>query len=346
MEGREPVGGQWNFDKENRKSFGKRGPSGIPEPYRPAPDALTQVVIQEVGEHFPNHPGSLDDFRWAVTRDDALKALDVFIRTRLPSFGDHQDAMWTGEPFLSHSLISPALNLKLLDPREVVGQAESAYREGLAPLASVEGFIRQVLGWREFIRGAYFLEMPQLKEANHFDHRRPLPAWYWTGQTRMRCLSDAITTTLKHGYAHHIQRLMVTGLFGLTAEIEPQAVADWYLAVYLDAVEWVELPNVMGMALFANGGRFTTKPYAASGAYIKRMSNYCTGCPYSPEERVGEQACPLTVLYWNFIDRHEATLGRDPRTSLMVKNLQRMNDSERQTLRDDAQRLLSSLDTL
>lgn len=346
MAGEEPVGGQWNFDKENRKSFGKAGPGLLPPPYRPEPDDLTRTVMQEVSARFPDHPGSLEAFRWPVTRSEALQALAVFIETRLVSFGDHQDAMWTDEPFLSHALISPALNLKLLDPREVVARAEEAYRAGKASLASVEGFIRQVLGWREFIRGVYYLDMPGLRSANHFNHARPLPSWYWTGKTKMHCLSECVSTTLKHGYAHHIQRLMVTGLFGLIAEIEPQAIADWYLAVYIDALEWVELPNVMGMALFANGGRFTTKPYAASGAYIKRMSNYCQSCAYRPEQKTGENACPLTVFYWNFIDRHEASFARDPRTALMVKNLQRMAPNEREAIRADAKKRLNALDSL
>ena len=226
---------------------------------------MTRTVFAEIERRFPEHPGSLAHFRWPVTRDQALQALQGFIDARLAGFGDHQDAMWSGTPFGWHSLLASSLNLHLLDPREVIAAAEQAYRAGRAPLAGVEGFIRQILGWREFIRGVYWLGMPGLADANHFQHARALPRWYWTGQTRMACARDAIEQTLDYGYAHHIQRLMVTGLFGLLAEIDPRQVAAWYLAVYVDAIEWVELPNVAGMALYADGGRFTSKPYLASG---------------------------------------------------------------------------------
>jgi deoxyribodipyrimidine photolyase-related protein len=215
-----------------------------------------------------------------------------------------------------------------------------------ADLASVEGFIRQILGWREFIRGAYFHEMPALKQANHYSHERPLPRWYWSGDTRMACMREAVGQTLAHGYAHHIQRLMVTGQFALLAGIRPQAVCDWYLAAYVDAVEWVELPNTAGMALFANGGRFTSKPYVASGQYIKRMSNYCQGCAYRPEQRTGDTACPVTTLYWAFLDRHEATLAKNPRTILMAKSVARLGDAERESVRRHAAYLLDRLDHL
>ena len=256
----EPEGGQWNFDADNRKGYPKRGPGLIPAPAEFEPDALTREVFADVERLFSDHPGSLAQFRWPVTRTQALAALDGFITARLPNFGDHQDAMWSGTPFGWHSLLSTSLNLHLLDPREVIAAAEAAYRAGHAPLASVEGFIRQVIGWREFIRGVYWRDMPGMASANHLKHHRPLPAWYWTGETKMACARDAIKQTLQYGYAHHIQRLMVTGLFGLLAEIDPKAVADWYHAVYVDAVEWAELPNVAGMALYADGGRFTSKP--------------------------------------------------------------------------------------
>ena len=346
MDGDEPAGGTWNFDAENRKSFGAKGPGALPVVRRFLPDALTRQVMAEVQQHFPGHPGQLDAFDWPVCRADALAALEDFIRVRLPAFGDHQDAMWSQEPWLWHSLLSTSLNLKLLDPREVITAAEAAWRAGAAPLAAVEGFIRQILGWREFIRGVYWFDMPGMKTANHYGHHNSLPAWYWTGDTHMQCMRNVVQTTLKHGYAHHIQRLMITGLFGLTAEIDPAAVADWYLAVYVDAVEWVELPNVAGMAMFANGGRFTSKPYAASGAYVKRMSNYCKGCRYRPEQRVGLEACPLTQFYWNFVDRHHAVLASEPRTALMAKNLERLPEAERAQIRNEAQARLSQLDTL
>ena len=346
----EPEGGQWNYDADNRKGYPKAGPGLIPPPAQFEPDAITREVFADVERLFPDHPGSLASFRWPVTRAQALSALDGFITARLPNFGDHQDAMWSGTPFGWHSLLSTSLNLHLLDPREVIAAAEAAYRAGNAPLASVEGFIRQVIGWREFIRGVYWRDMPGLANANHFQHHRPLPGWYWTGNTKMACARDAIEQTLQHGYAHHIQRLMVTGLFGLLAEIEPQAVADWYLAVYVDAVEWAELPNVAGMALYADGGRFTSKPYVASGAYIDRMSNHCGGCAYAPDAKSaqssGRPLCPFTVLYWNFLDRHETLLAANPRTALMAKSVARLPAERRQRIRDDAQRVLQSLEAL
>ena len=277
-------------------------------------------------------------------------ALERFVATRLPGFGDHQDAMWSGHPFGWHSLLSAALNLHLLDPREVIAAAEAAYHAGRAPLPATEGFIRQILGWREFIRGVYWLEMPGLAAANHFGHTRPLPRWYWSGDTKMACARDAIGQTLEHGYAHHIQRLMVTGLFALLAQIDPREVAAWYLAVYVDAVEWAELPNVAGMALYANGGRFTSKPYVASGAYIHRMSNHCGSCAYAPDAKAaassGRPLCPFTVLYWAFLDRHEAELAGNVRTALMSKNVTRLPAAQRERIRIEANALLDRLDQL
>jgi deoxyribodipyrimidine photolyase-related protein len=342
----EPIGGQWNFDADNRKNFGKAGPQHVPKPPVFALDAITRQVLNVVQEQFASHPGSLAHFNWPVTREQALLALQDFIEHRLPQFGPHQDAMWTGLDFGWHSLLSSSLNLKLLNPLEVIQAAERAYHERGLDLASVEGFIRQILGWREFMRGVYFIDMPELALANHYAHHHALPAWYWTGQTQMACMRESIRQTLAHGYSHHIQRLMVTGMFGVIAQIRPQALCDWYLAVYVDAVEWVELPNTAGMALFANGGRFTSKPYVASGAYVKRMSNYCQGCKYSPEQRSGEGACPMTTLYWNFLDQHEQAFAGNPRTALMAKNLQKISPEERQAIRSHAQALLSDLDRI
>ena len=342
----EPVGGQWNFDADNRKSFGKAGPQNVPKAIVYKTDAITEDVIKLVNTHFAAHPGSLENFNWPVTREQALSALKDFIDNRLPQFGPHEDAMWTNLDFGWHSLLSSSLNLKLLNPLEVVLAAEEAYKKHGLDLASVEGFIRQILGWREFMRGVYFLDMPELKTANHYGHTNPLPKWYWTGDTHMNCMKQCIGQTLENGYSHHIQRLMVTGMFGVTAQISPQAVCDWYLAVYVDAIEWVELPNTAGMALFANGGRFTSKPYVASGAYVKRMSNYCSGCKYEPETRVGASACPMTTLYWNFLDKHEATFSSNPRTALMVKNLQRMTPELRAGVRDRAKEMLADLNSL
>lgn len=342
MDGSEPAGGRWNFDEDNRQPWPATGPGAelrAAPPARFEPDAVTREVMALVARHFPGHPGTTDHFIWPVTREQALLALRTFIDTRLPHFGPTQDAQWAGEPFGWHSLLSVALNLHLLDPREVMAEAEAAWRQGHAPLASVEGFIRQILGWREFIRGVYWLDMPELADANHLQAHHPLPDWFWTGQTDMACLRDVIGQTLKYGYAHHIQRLMVTGLYALIAGLDPKAVAAWYLAVYVDAVEWVELPNVAGMALYANGGRFTSKPYAASGAYIQRMSNHCQGCRYRPTVRTGATACPFTTLYWDFLRRHEAELAGHPRTALMVKHLQRMSPEERQAIHSWAEHL-------
>lgn len=333
MQGKEPVGGAWNYDAENRKAFAKTGPQNVPAAPKANIDALTQAVIEDVEKHFPNHPGSLNHFIWPTTRAEALKFLDDFIANKLAFFGDHQDAMWQSNyasqsPYLWHSLLSTSLNLKLLNPREVIAAAVQAYQQKQLSLASVEGFIRQVLGWREFIRGVYWLDMPHMAEQNHYQHTRPLPNWYWTGDTHMNCMRQTVQDTMQHGYAHHIQRLMVTGMFGILAEIDPKQVAAWYLAVYVDAVEWVELPNVAGMALYANGGRFTSKPYVASGAYIKRMSNYCNGCKYQPELKTGENACPITTLYWQFLIKHYPTFSRNPRTALMAKNVERFSAAE------------------
>lgn len=353
MDGAQPIGGDWNYDADNRSAFPKTakagapaGPGSIPAPATFAPDALTLEVLALVESEFADHPGSLDHFIWPVSRQQALHALEQFIETRLVQFGKYQDAMWTDTPFGWHALLSTSLNLHLLDPREVIAAAEEAYRKGKAPLASVEGFIRQILGWREFIRGMYWLDMPRMKAANHYDHARPLPRWYWTGESGMACMNAAVGQTLKFGYAHHIQRLMVTGNFALLAELAPKEVCDWYLAVYVDAVEWVELPNTAGMALHALGNRFTSKPYISSGAYIKRQSNYCDGCRYDPAKRTGKEACPFTTLYWNFIDKHEANLTGNPRTALMAKNITRLSDEERAAIRLRAAEMLADPDDL
>lgn len=347
MDGGEPVGGQWNFDADNRSAYPKKtGPGAIPPPAGFEPDELTHEIFALVERHFADHPGMLDKFRWPVTRAQALHALDVFIGTRLVHFGTYQDAMWTDTPTGWHSLLSAALNLHLLDPREVIAAAEQAYRNGKVPLEGAEGFIRQVLGWREFIRGVYWLDMPAMKDANHYAHTRDLPRWFWSGDTKMACMRDSLKQTLELGYAHHIQRLMVTGNFALLAGLSPQQVGDWYLAVYVDAVEWVELPNTAGMALHACGPRFTSKPYIASGAYIQRQSNYCSGCRYDPARRGGDAACPFTTLYWHFIERHETALGGNPRTALMAKNLQKLGADERAAIRRHALTLLDDLDAL
>lgn len=346
MQDGQPVGGQWNYDAENRSSFGSSGPPPIPKPLVFEPDAITKEACADVASLFGQNPGSLTAFNWPVTPEQAVKALDDFVAHRLSDFGQWQDAMWQGEPFLWHSLLSAAMNLKLLDPRVVVERAEAAYQDGRAPLTAVEGFIRQILGWREFVRGIYWRYAEQWPEFNVLDAHQVLPSWFWSGDTRASCLRDAIQQTLSTGYAHHIQRLMVTGNFALLAGLAPRQVADWYLAVYVDAVAWVEEPNTLGMALFAMGGRMTSKPYIASGAYIKRMSNYCKNCIYRPEVRTGPQACPFTTLYWDFLMRHAALLRKNPRMAMAYKNLDRMSQADRDAIQAWAMIRLDQLESL
>ena len=331
-----PWGGGWYVVYENRKAFSKSGPESSYQGHRHQPDAITEEVIKLVEKRFPNHPGSLASFHWAVTRKQALDDLNHFIENRLPYFGTHQDAMWKNEPWLFHSLLSSSLNLKLLRAKEVVKAAEQAYLERDLSLASVEGFIRQILGWREYIRGVYWTYMPEYVEKNALSASGALPKFYWTGETEFECLKQTIGQTLDHGYAHHIQRLMVTGLYALLLGVDPKYVHQWYLAIYIDAVEWVELPNVIGMSQFADGGLMASKPYAATGKYIQRMSNYCESCPKNPEKRVGEDACPFTNLYWDFLIRHEDVLKKNQRMQLQLRNLNRLSDEDRLAIGEQA----------
>jgi len=343
MQHDKPIGGAWNFDQENRESFGKEGPGAIPAPMRFDCDDITREVIDLVNVRFANHPGNVsatrDGFGWPVTRQQALKGLDHFITKRLPSFGRYQDAMWAHEPWLFHSHLAAALNLKLLTAQEVVRAAEQAFHDGHAPLAAVEGFIRQILGWREFVRGIYWTHMPDYLERNALNAQESLPKFFWTGNTNYNCLRDVIAQTLNTGYAHHIQRLMVTGLYGLLLGVNPKAIHEWYLSVYVDAVEWVELPNTLGMSQFADGGIMASKPYAASGKYIDRMSNYCAGCRYDPALAVGEEACPFTTLYWDFLMRHEQALAKNPRMVMQIRNLSRLPEDKKKTIRAQAKTL-------
>ncbi len=336
MDGDQPVGGQWNFDADNRESFGRDGPGRVPPPSRFEPDATTREVMALVERRFADHPGQLADFAWPVTQAQAREALARFVRERLPDFGRWQDAMWTGEPWLYHAHLAAAMNLKLLDPREAVDAAVLAWREGHAPLASVEGFVRQILGWREYVRGIYWTQMPDYAARNALDARAPLPAFYWHGETDMACLREAIGQTLRLGYAHHIQRLMVTGLYALLLGVRPTEVHAWYLAVYVDAVEWVELPNTLGMSQHADDGLMASKPYVATGRYIERMSNHCRGCRFDPGEALGERACPLTTLYWDFLARHETRLAANPRMTMQLRNLQRLSPARRAAIAEAA----------
>ncbi len=339
MDGGRPVGDRWNFDSENRGRFGRGGPSQVPAPRAFLPDAVTGEVIDLVRSRFADHPGGLENFDWPVTPEQATRALEDFIANRLPLFGPYQDAMWTDEPYLYHSRLSSALNLKLLDPRKVIAAAEDAYRRGQAPINSVEGFVRQILGWREYVRGIYWHYMPDYADHNALDAHCPLPGFYWTAATDMRCLEQCLKQTLDYGYAHHIQRLMVTGLFALLLGVEPAEVHRWYLAVYVDAVEWVEMPNTLGMSQFADGGIMATKPYCATGRYIERMSNYCRNCRYDPARRLGEKACPFTTLYWAFLRRNEARLRINRRMRLQLRNLERIDHDELKAISSQAESL-------
>ncbi len=336
MEGKQPAGGEWNYDKDNRQSFGKTGPGSVPPLPSFSPDKITSGVIKDVAASFSDHPGSVENFDWPVTRADARLALEDFVAHRLASFGPYQDALWTGEPFLYHSVLASALNLKLLNPREVIEAAVEAWRQGRAPLNSVEGFVRQILGWREYVRGIYWREMPDYLTRNALNARQPLPEFYWTGDTDMVCLRQTIGQTLEYGYAHHIQRLMVTGLFALLLGVEPRRVHEWYLAVYVDAVEWVEAPNTIGMSQYADGGLLASKPYVATGKYIKRMSNYCDQCRYKPDDATGEHACPFTTLYWDFLQRHETRFAKHPRTALQWKNLARLSTADKKSIKQQS----------
>ncbi len=342
MDGDQPVGGTWNFDADNRERFGKSGPSDVPQPVSFRPDKVTREVLDLVATRFAKHPGSLAHFDWPLTPEQARAALHDFIEHRLPNFGKYEDAMWSSgdglsaQPYLFHSRLSAAMNLKLLDPREVIAAAEEAYRNGRAPLASVEGFIRQILGWREFVRGIYWQFMPGYRDLNALNAAEPLPDFYWTGRTEMNCLSEVIGQTLAFGYAHHIQRLMVTGLFSLLLGVKPQAVHEWYLAMYVDAVEWVELPNTLGMSQHGDGGLMASKPYVASGKYIERMSNYCVGCRFDPGKATGADACPFTTLYWEFLLRHEKFLAKNQRMAMQLKNLARLDAPKRKAIQQQA----------
>ncbi|WP_428312801.1 cryptochrome/photolyase family protein [Hydrocarboniphaga sp.] len=339
----QPEGGQWNYDSDNRRSFGAQGPGFVPQTRRFEPDAITRDVLALVEAQYPDHPGSLAGFDWPLTREQARVALADFVEHRLADFGPYQDAMWDREPLLWHSRLSAAMNLKLLSPREVIDAAVAALHARQAPLASVEGFVRQIVGWREYVRGLYWHHMPQYLDDNALGAHEPLPPFYWNGKTEMRCLRITIEDTLANGYAHHIQRLMITGLFALLLGVDPRQVHEWYLAVYVDAVEWVELPNSIGMSQHADGGLMGSKPYIASGKYIAKMSNYCSGCRYDPALSTGPKACPFTTLYWDFLARHRQRFAAHPRLVMQVRNLDRMQPEAVSAIRAEAELLRQRL---
>ena len=341
MQGDKPEGGEWNYDVENRKPLAK----GVvpPTPPRFAPDDITREVMALVAGRFGNHFGRLEGFNWPVTAQQAQRALAAFITDRLPRFGDFQDAMAEGEATLFHALISTSLNIGLLLPDEVCAAAEAAYRAGAVPLNAAEGFIRQVLGWREYVRGLYWLKMPGYKATNALDAQRALPEFYWTAQSGMRCMDAAVEQTRDMAYAHHIQRLMVTGNFALLAGIHPDAINEWYLLVYADAFEWVELPNTHGMAIHADGGIMASKPYAASGAYINRMGNHCGKCRFDVKRATGEGACPFNYLYWDFMARHARHFAGNPRMAMPLSTLRKMAPEKLSAMRDAARIYLDSV---
>lgn len=341
MDGDDPVGGQWNFDSENRKP--PQEGLAIPKPFVSPPDQITRQVMAMVGERFADHFGDLEPFYFAVTREDALEALAQFITQRLAHFGDYQDAMIEGEPWMYHAHISFYLNCGLLLPLECVQAVEKAYRAGKVPLNAAEGFIRQIIGWREYVRGIYWLKMPEYAQMNFFEAKRPLPEFYWTGQTHMNCLRQCVLETKQNAYAHHIQRLMVLGNFALLAEIDPKHVNEWFLIVYADAYEWVEMPNVSGMILYADGGLLASKPYVAGGSYINKMSNYCKNCRYKVTQKNGPDACPFNYLYWDFMARNRPHLEDNPRIGMMLKTYDRMEQDKQQAITDDSARFFKKM---
>ncbi|MBV8657608.1 MAG: cryptochrome/photolyase family protein [Burkholderiales bacterium] len=340
----QPHGGRWNFDEENRARW--PGTPAAPDwPWQAHDLRAIWQEIQHAGVATMGDPNP-DQVRWPITRKEARAGLVAFIRHSLPEFGRFQDAMSAHAPLLFHSALSFALNTKMLHPREVVDAAIGAWEEGTAPLAAVEGFIRQIIGWREFVRAVYWACMPAYSSVNALGASRPLPEWYWTAKTNMHCLRAAISQSLSLAYAHHIQRLMITGNFALLAGIAPDEVDAWYLGIYIDAFEWVELPNTRGMSQFADGGVLASKPYAAGANYIRKQSDYCHTCQYDARRRHGTGACPFNVLYWDFIDRHGETLGRNPRMALPYRNWALVNADEKQAIRVTAKQYLSQLDSL
>lgn len=342
MDGEKPVGGKWNFDKENRKPA--RSDLFMPSPKRVRPDKVTREVLDLVENRFADHFGSLEPFWFAVTKQDAEAAFEGFLEASLENFGTYQDAMLEGEKFLYHAVISAYLNAGLLDALTLCRKVETAYREGKAPLNAAEGFIRQILGWREYVRGIYWLKMPAYASENALEARRPLPDFYWTGKTRMKCVAEAVTQTIEEAYAHHIQRLMVTGNFALLAGVDPSEVHEWYLMVYADAYEWVELPNTIGMSQFADGGLLASKPYISSGNYINKMSDYCRSCSYEVSRKTGEGACPFNALYWHFLDRNEPHLRNNPRLGQPYATWRKMAPEKQDQYRSTAEAILNRLD--
>lgn len=342
MDNGQPEGGKWNYDADNRKPL--KGQLSVPDTYHSKTDVITKNVIDWVDAHYSDHFGSSTPFHFAVTHKQASQALNQFIDERLASFGDYQDAMVQNEPWLYHSHIGFYLNCGLLLPLQCIKQVEQAYRQNKVPLNAAEGFIRQILGWREYVRGIYWLKMPEYEKTNHLNAQRKLPGFFWGKSTRMNCISQCISETHENAYAHHIQRLMVLGNFLLLAGIDPDEVNHWYMIVYADAFQWVELPNVSGMVLYADGGLLSSKPYAASGAYINKMSDYCKGCHYKVSKKDGDLACPFNYLYWNFFIKNKATLKNNPRLGMSYRTLAKMSDEKIDLIETDSERFLNAIE--
>jgi deoxyribodipyrimidine photolyase-related protein len=339
MQDGEPMGGQYSFDQDNRKPPTK-DLAFIP-PLWFQQDDLTKRIASDVSKRFSHHPGNVAHFAYPVTREDALKGLQHFINTRLATFGDHQDAMLTNDPWMSHALISSSINLGLLSPLEIIQAAAIAYEQGKVPLAATEGFIRQILGWREYVRGIYLVSQPAYLNVNHFQHARPLPNFYYDAKTDMHCLKTTIQETVDHAYNHHIQRLMVLSNYANLAEIKPQDLNRWFNEMYIDASEWVVAANVLGMGLYADGGRMSTKPYVASGAYVDKMSDYCDHCTFQVTLKTGKKACPFNSLYWHYIAKNKDAFEKNPRMSMMVKVLEKMPAETKKALLTQAKQHLS-----
>ncbi|MDF1629367.1 MAG: cryptochrome/photolyase family protein [Alcanivoracaceae bacterium] len=340
----DPEGGRWNFDSENRSRYD--GTPACPAPLHFSPDPITTEVTELVKHEFSHHFGDAEPFVFAVTREQALIALHYFIDNALPWFGDYQDAMSLHHDHLFHSLLSVYLNAGLLLPLETCQAVEQAWRDGKAPLNAVEGFIRQILGWREYVRGIYWLKMPDYSKQNALASQQPLPALYWGAPTKMRCIGEAVRATREHAHAHHIQRLMVTGNLALLLGVDVEEIHSWYLAVYADAYEWVELPNTLGMVMHADGGMLGSKPYAASGKYIQRMSDYCGQCHYNVATSENSDSCPLNALYWHFISRHQERFSGHPRMAMIYRNWQRMDEDKRRRIFARGQWLVEHPETL
>ena len=342
MDGDEPVQGRWNFDTDNRNAA--EPDLFMPQPLKFEPDAVTRDVLELVGRRFADHIGDLEPFWFGVTGEQANQALEHFVTEALARFGDYQDAMLEGEEFLYHSVLSHYINVGLLDPLDVCCRVAEAFEKGNVPINAAEGYIRQIIGWREYVRGIYWLHMPEYVERNYLNAQRDLPSLYWTGETPMACLRAAVGQTKRQAYAHHIQRLMVTGNFAMLVGVDPRQVHEWYLAVYADAFEWVELPNTLGMSQFGDGGLLGSKPYASSGNYINKMSNHCSNCQFDVKKKTGDGACPFNALYWDFLARNEEKLASNPRLGQMYATWRRMGEDKQSEYRASAASFLAALD--